>query len=84
MRQLTSDWQVRALRLTLLVAGFLVIVLLAVAAVASAGRSGASSRPAKAPVSPSANTTKPAPRVQACPSSTRFNPKTGSCERYRF
>ncbi|MHB8059596.1 MAG: hypothetical protein ACYDHO_02030 [Gaiellaceae bacterium] len=62
------------------------LVLLSAAAVAGACRARALARPSKAPVAPSKLAPKPkqAPSVKACPSSARYNPKTGSCERYRF
>ncbi|HEY5160682.1 MAG TPA: hypothetical protein VII83_06375 [Gaiellaceae bacterium] len=76
----------RSFRSFVLACALAALLLLSTVTAAAACRPGSSARPGKAPVAPSkaVPTPKPAPSVKACPSSARYNPKTGSCERYRF
>jgi hypothetical protein len=94
MHRDSSHLQAEALRSALLICGLAALVLVFAVTVAAACRAGAS-HPGKAPSSqsvspgkagsaPSTSKPKPAPPVKACPASTRLNPKTGRCERYRF
>jgi hypothetical protein len=95
MHRKSSHLQAHAFRSLLLACGLAALILFSAVAVAAACRTGPSSRPDKAPSSvpispgnggsaPRTTAPKPAPGAKACPASTRYNPKTGRCERYRF
>jgi len=95
MQRNSSHLQAHALRSFLLACGLAALILLSAVAVAGACRAGSSSRPGKAPASspvsrgnggstPGTTARKPAPGVKVCPASTRYNPKTGRCDRYRY
>jgi hypothetical protein len=88
MQQESSQPQAHVTGYVLLCCLLVALVLLSLATVAGACRVGSSSHPAKtparAPISRSTTAPKPAPNVKACPASSRYNPKTASCERIRF
>jgi hypothetical protein len=95
MQQESSQPQAHVTGYVLLCCLLVALVLLSAATVAGACRVGSSSHPAKTPVpapisrgntspAPSKTAPKSAPSVKACPASSRYNPKTASCERIRF
>jgi hypothetical protein len=95
MYRTSSHLQARAFRSLLLAGGLAALILLSLVGAAGACQKGSSSRSVKAPTpapvsrsgggsSPSTSVPGPAPSVKACPASTRYNPKTGRCDRYRF
>jgi hypothetical protein len=86
MQRESSHLPANALRSFLVAFALATLVLLSAVAVAGACRTS-SAHPGKAPAvasTPRTTAPKQAPPTKACPASTRYNPKTGRCDKYRF
>jgi hypothetical protein len=87
MQRESSHLPANALRSFLVTCVLAALVLFSAVAVAGACPASSSAHPGKAPAVASAPRTtapKQASPMKACPASTRYNPKTGRCDKYRF